>query len=618
MYSKQTIRLCFNCKKISYSDSLKCPDCGSESNVPIGCKQTSANYKQCPKCLIMNKMTSNICISCGTYPLLEMNFDNKPDFSQKIFNRGIAYFLQKNYKDAVKNLKFAGNRYHNESALTALAECCYYGLGTHQNIHKAIACLEKCTSAEAKKRCKTLRNSLPEKSDDSQAPKNAESKINIPTESNISYSLTFVNHPILKHNALIQQAYFNMLQKAIFDQKLNTEYSREFMQFYKKILQISKTNSRINIRISDDIKMLIYFDFMCVCAYDKKIMANLLHSAYTGNKINKTLLELISLLCLKHENSDVVWDRIINYKKLRQYSDWLKKVKTNYDFAQKTPYKILVTATMSAGKSTFINALAGKKIASTKNLACTGRLHQIYSKPFEDGLIGKWDSELSFDSKNSIIVENEEYSLGTSYESSYFTRKLGGKHFVILDTPGVNAAEHSNHMECTNKVIESHDYNMIVFVINYENLGTNDERDHLKFILKNKPDGVPIIFAVNKIDSRKSDDTSLDNMIHDVHSYLEDTGFKSPEIFFISAKTAYLSRLVKSQNCNLTEDEEDEFDMLSRKFRKRMNIASLYKELGLTYTKADTDNPEELPEYQCGIGFIEDYIINNINNYERN
>ncbi|HEY8420109.1 MAG TPA: hypothetical protein VIL05_00005 [Thermoclostridium sp.] len=46
------------------------------------------------------------------------------------------------------------------------------------------------------------------------------------------------------------------------------------------------------------------------------------------------------------------------------------------------PFSVLVSATMSAGKSTLINALIGKTVNRTMNDACTAKLHFIFDKAF--------------------------------------------------------------------------------------------------------------------------------------------------------------------------------------------------------------------------------------------
>ena len=55
---------------------------------------------------------------------------------------------------------------------------------------------------------------------------------------------------------------------------------------------------------------------------------------------------------------------------------------------------LLVTATMSAGKSTLINALIGKKIVRTSQEVCTGNLCYIYNQSVENNKILLWENPI--------------------------------------------------------------------------------------------------------------------------------------------------------------------------------------------------------------------------------
>ena len=297
-----------------------------------------------------------------------------------------------------------------------------------------------------------------------------------------------------------------------------------------------------------------------------------------------------------------MWEKLINNKYVHSEAEWIDCVRRNVAFSQKKPFKIMVTATMSAGKSTFINALVGEKVASTKNLACTGRLHYIYSKPTDDNLIGKWDRQLILDAQDSILNESEETQERISYESIYYKGRLRGKHCMILDTPGVNSAEYQKHGECTNSAILRGAYDALVFLINYEHIGTDDEITHLSFIKQNVSDCVPIIFCVNKVDSKKNDDLTLEEKMSDIKDYLKERGFHDATVFFVSSRSAYLHRVRDSLQ---DEDEIDELALLTKKIKRSVNLVNLYSSIKPLYIEKSNDSFE----YQCGIGYIEDYII---------
>ena len=97
----------------------------------------------------------------------------------------------------------------------------------------------------------------------------------------------------------------------------------------------------------------------------------------------------------------------------------------NRAFQQQVPIKVLITATMSAGKSTLLNALAGKKVNKTQNEACTAKIHSIFNKPYEDGFSYEWDGALNLNAgledlmDDSVDNQTEYISVGTFFRSCF-------------------------------------------------------------------------------------------------------------------------------------------------------------------------------------------------------
>lgn len=60
----------------------------------------------------------------------------------------------------------------------------------------------------------------------------------------------------------------------------------------------------------------------------------------------------------------------------------LNQYRANKDFFSKDEKRIIVTANMSAGKSTLINALVGKPIARTSQEVCTGNVCYLFNKAY--------------------------------------------------------------------------------------------------------------------------------------------------------------------------------------------------------------------------------------------
>ena len=82
--------------------------------------------------------------------------------------------------------------------------------------------------------------------------------------------------------------------------------------------------------------------------------------------------------------------------------------KQNRAFLKSDPIKVIVTANMSAGKSTLLNALVGKKVNKTQNEACTAKIHYIKNKPFEDSLCYELDYLLDLDADYQTLMEDNK------------------------------------------------------------------------------------------------------------------------------------------------------------------------------------------------------------------
>lgn len=426
----------------------------------------------------------------------------------------------------------------------------------------------------------------------------SEKKIREPMQRRIAYAQLAYNHPILKEDRNTQHIYYSTLNHYCKKLLRLSKYGKTVLYYYKTIFNIERVSS-YKQRLSTKLRVILLLDILHISGYNRSVISL---STIRNFRFDKTLLAILDGLFANLKYDNVLWDVLKNNKYVQSEAEWIEGVRKNVAFSLKKPYKIMVTATMSAGKSTFINALVGEKVASTKNLACTGRLHYIYSKPFNDGLIGMWDRQIILDAKNSILNDHEETQEKISYESIYYKGGLYGRQCMILDTPGVNSAEYQRHGESTNSAIENSAYDALVFLINYEHIGTVDEINHLAFIKQKVSENTPVLFCVNKIDSKKRDDMPLEEKICDVTTYLNEHGFSNAPVFFVSSRAAYLYRV---REWLQDEDEIDDLDSITKKIIRSANITSLYNAVKPIYIDQSNDSFE----YQCGIGYIEDYII---------
>ncbi len=237
----------------------------------------------------------------------------------------------------------------------------------------------------------------------------------------------------------------------------------------------------------------------------------------------------------------------------------------NKVFFEKPLKRILITANMSAGKSTLINALIGKKINKTKNEACTAKIHYIYNKPFEDGMSYEWDYALDLDADNKTLMDDNV--LNTTSDicvGAYFRlTQRSEKRICLIDTPGVNSFENTSHKDVTEKIITESKYDMLVYVMNAENSGTFDDRKHLNFILEKVKDK-PIVFVINKLDTFSKDEDNINEIISDAEKELLEMGFENPIICPLSAYAAILAK--KMLWDEFDDDEQIEYAINRKRF----------------------------------------------------
>lgn len=217
-------------------------------------------------------------------------------------------------------------------------------------------------------------------------------------------------------------------------------------------------------------------------------------------------------------------------------------------------FKVCVVATMSSGKSTFINSIIGDEIMPEKNEACTAKTMAVLDN---DAITAKrvhiirknGDKEI-VDIYNREVLDRvnkdediSDFLVETNIQSIANTSKA----LMLIDTPGVNNSNDVSHYKITKEFIDQMDMGAIIYLLNATQLATNDDAGLLDVVFKHikKTKGrVNILFVINKIDSLDTEKENIMDIVRETKKYIESHGFKNPVIYPISALAAKALRMI--------------------------------------------------------------------------
>lgn len=387
---------------------------------------------------------------------------------------------------------------------------------------------------------------------------------------------------------ILENALIRAYEKIILDAEEIRESQN--IQFYKYYILldvyhiISYKIRNIAIDRIDKLREQYYGDFI-LKDKDKEIIDHVIDCLYRLKGINKKRCSKLSLT--------------------QNEIEYINLIRKNIAFKSKRPFEIMVTATMSAGKSTFINALTGKYISLSQNMACTSKIHTIINKTFEDNYSYEFDYDLIMTAgTEELINDNENNKTDIITVGTYFNGDLSKERIIVNDSPGVNFSGDKEHKETTERLIKAQNYDLIIYLMNATQLSTNDEDEYLEFI-KNSKGGIPIIFVINKIDGLNEEEENINSIINKQIEFLQKKGFTDPIVCPVSSKAGYLSKKFFSEK--LTRTEEREFYNYIDKF-ERMRLSSYYnKLLGRIRVRSGKQEEEKLSRLS-GLSYLEKII----------
>lgn len=234
--------------------------------------------------------------------------------------------------------------------------------------------------------------------------------------------------------------------------------------------------------------------------------------------------------------------------------------------------EVNVVATMSAGKSTLINALLGKKLMPSKQGACTATITRIQDdddSTYKAVAVDENKTELehfsSLDYKTMMALNKNPEVNEIRVKGNIPFVTADEVSLVLIDTPGPDNARDHRHGKVTAKALDQSSKMLVMFVMNGGKLHDEAQDAFLRRIAKSmsvggKQSKERFLFVINKMDGYdEEDDDIAGETIPDTIKYLEEMGIEDPNIFPAAAEPALLIR--RYQN---TFDEEEKKELLDK------------------------------------------------------
>lgn len=258
-----------------------------------------------------------------------------------------------------------------------------------------------------------------------------------------------------------------------------------------------------------------------------------------------------------------------------------------FNLASSSDFEVNVVATMSAGKSTLINALLQQKLMPAKQEACTATITEIKDNDSEcfmakaynaNGQLIQTHPELTFDIMEQLNSNTEVSKIRVEGDIPFVTSE--DVSLVLVDTPGPNNSRDPEHKAATYRMLSESSKTVVLYIMNATQLAVNDDYNLLKHVsdsmrVGGKQSRDRFIFVVNKLDDFKKGEDSVEAAITKVRDYLRDNGIENPNIYPASALTALN---IRTTLANSDDDDDDEVYEAKGKVRKFNRNPEMYFE----------------------------------------
>ena len=325
------------------------------------------------------------------------------------------------------------------------------------------------------------------------------------------------------------------------------------------------------------------------------------------------------------------------------------QIKDAFEKAMSDEFEVCVVATMSAGKSTLINAMLGQKLMPSKQEACTAIITKIKDADHndfcaevygKDGSLLETHKKLDYDTMSRLNDDERVSEIRVEGRIPFLAENDASQDketsLVLIDTPGPNNARNPEHKETQRNTLDKSSKALVLYVMTGE-FGTDDDFRVLEQVAKSmavrgKQSKDRFIFVVNKLDDRKKEDGKTFETLERVRVYLKGHGISNPNLFPAAALPALNIRLMNNPNFDMDADDQDETELKVKKLNRneelhfeemaplppsvRGKINSRLVKSQKAWTGRENENPEEALIHS-GVVSIEAAIRQYVQKYAR-